>query len=898
MRWMAARVLNRARGRPGAPAGRPASNPQHSPRHVGYTAEVTVRVWHRRRRRWPLLLAALLVCLVAGAGAGRATNRDMPSVRGLESYRPVTVTQIFAADGSLVTLLGPDKRILLKYSDIPDVFLKALIATEDSRYYKHFGVDVFGVMRAATANLLARDWGAEGASTITMQLARSLFLTQDKTLKRKVQEALLALEIERTYSKEEILTFYCNQIYMGPRRYGVEAASRYYFGKPSREMLLEDAALLAGVIQNPAALSPFTHADRALARRHHVLQRMAEEGMITREQAEEASRRRMRLAPHNREERSGSYFVEEVRRALLARYDQAALYKEGLQVRTTLDPELQQITMEALRSGLLALQQRRGWKGAFQNVGGGGKALSRYEHPSWTTPPAADSLATALVMELDSTRAVLRVGSERIVLEGRDIEGWSGRRSPATVFRLGDLVPIRVFSRDGQGKITGSVEPAPEVEGAVVAIEPATGEIRALVGGFDYSLSEFDRAMQARRQPGSSFKPFVVSAALEAGWTPASRLRDEPTVFLAPGAPEPYKPENYYREYGGLVTLRETLEESRNIATVRLLAQVGAPAVIERARAMGIGSALLPYPSLALGAFEVTPLEMTSAFATLANQGIWVEPHLIRSIENAEGKVQEQAHPATREAMSPASAYILTHLLEGVISSGTAQKASALGIPLAGKTGTTNDYTDAWFIGFSPSLAVGVWVGRDRKESLGEDETGARAALPIWMEIMSKALAPRPHEEFSRPAGVAIVPVDRRTGLRSTLESQCAGEDIILEAFAEGTDVLQDCSPAEHYRLTLPYFLQRFPVNQEKELDPDLQELAGLLRRDPGTLRLSKDGRALEVTYAGRSQSLPLALDGHQRKQLQRLVSARGEPEEPSSWFGVDGRPAEVVTLQ
>ncbi len=852
------------------------------------------------RRRILFLLLVLAVCTVAGAAAGRATNRDLPSVRELENYRPPTVTQILADDESLVTLLGAEKRIILKFHEIPKEFINAVIATEDQRFYKHFGVDILGILRAATATIRSGDWGVQGASTITQQLARSLFLKPDKTVKRKIQEAFLALEIERTYSKEEILTFYCNQVYMGPRRYGVEAASQYYFNKPSKELALEEAALLAGVIQNPAALSPLTHPDRALARRRHVLDRMVEQGMVTKDQAEAAAKRPLKLADHSHEERLGSYFVEEVRRSLRDRYDESMLYRVGLRVRTTLDPALQRVATEALRSGLLELQQRRGWRRAFQNVAASGSRravdLAAYRHPAWSSPPGVDTVVPALVMQVDSTRAVLRIGDQRLTVEGKDME-WSGRRSPAAVFRPGDLVPVRIMHNDGRGPLAGIVEPAPEAEGAVVAIEPSTGEVRALVGGFDFTRSEFDRAMQARRQPGSSFKPFVVSAALDAGDTPSLRLLDEPTVLLTPGAPQPYQPENYHREYGGLVTLREALEESRNIAAVRLLTQVGPKAVIERAQAMGITSPLAPYPSLALGAFEVTPLELTAAFSVFPNQGVWVEPHMIRSVADSDGNILEEAHPTSREAMSPVSAYIVTHLLEGVIESGTAQKAKALGRVLAGKTGTTDDYTDAWFIGFSPSLAVGIWVGLDRKQTLGQDETGARAALPIWMDIMSKALEKHPPEQFTRPAGVAFVPVDRRTGLRSTSSSGCPPEEVIEEAFAAGTEVLEECSPAEHFRLTLPYFLQRFRVNERFELVPDVQELARLLRRDPKSVKLSADGRKLEANAAGQSVAVPIALGESQRRELLRLASLPEEPPPGGPWFGLDGRPAEVITF-
>jgi len=844
----------------------------------------------RRRKVLTLLLAALVISTAAGAAIGRAANRDLPSVRDMENYRPPTVTQIFATDGSLVTLLGADKRIVLKYRDIPKAFIDAVVATEDSRFWHHFGVDVFGLARAAAGSVREGRLGAQGGgSTLTMQLARNLFPhianPDEKTLRRKMQEVLLALEIERTYSKEEILAFYCNQIYMGPRRYGVEATSRYYFGKPSGEMTLGEVALLAGLIQNPAALSPVTHSERALARRRHVLGRMVEEGMINQAQADAAAAEPLRLADHRSEERLGSFFVEEVRRQLRSRYDEDTLYRQGLRVQTTLDPRLQKAATDALKQGLLELQQRRGWKGRFRSVQAASAAS--WSDPAWSGPLSLNSIVPAVVLDVDSTHATLRIGERAMNLTGEDMD-WSGRRSPASVFRVGDIVPMRIVSA-GPSRFQGQVEAPVEVEGAVVAIDPATGEVRALVGGYDFSRSEFNRAVQARRQPGSAFKPFIVSAAFDAGLTPALRLRDEPTVFLSPGAPEPYQPENYHREYGGLVTVRDALEESRNIAAVRLLTQVGPKLVIERARAMGITSSLQPYPSLALGSFEVSPIEMTSAFSVFPNAGVWVEPHLLRSVADANGRTLEEARPASREAMSPASAALLTHLLRGVIESGTAQKAKELGRDVAGKTGTTNDYTDAWFVGFSPSLCVGVWVGLDRKESLGKDETGAHAALPIWMAIMQKALEGHEPESFPAPAGVSLVPVDRRTGLRSG--PACPPEEILQEAFLEGTDVLEECSPAEHWRLTLPYFLQRFAVTDNLELAPDPHELASLLRLDR-SLRLAAGGRRLETSWGGRSLILPLALADRDRRELLREAAL---PSDPPQWFGVDGRPAEII---
>ncbi len=567
---------------------------------------------------------------------------------------------------------------------------------------------------------------------------------------------------------------------------------------------------------------------------------------------------------------------------------------------TTLDPAAQRAAEQALRKGVLEVEHRRGFRSSWKNVAARGP-LEEYADPAWSAgPPETGRVYPGLVLSATSTSAQARVGAWRATLGPAEIE-WTGRRAVAGVMKPGDLVPLRVIRRDDAAqRLDAELVESPSVQGALVALDPRTGEIRALVGGFDFERSEFDRAIQARRQAGSAFKPFLFSAALDAGMTPSQPLFDEPTVLVDPQTRQPYQPENYYRKYYGLTTLREALEESRNIVSVLMLDDVGYSKVMDRARAMGITTPLSPYPSMALGAFEVSLLEMTSAYSVFPNQGIRLEPHFIRRVRDREGNVLEEARPEVREVMKPETAFVMTWLLKGVTEEGTAAKAKELGRPLAGKTGTTDDYSDAWFVGFSPGLVGGVWIGTDRKETLGRGETGALAALPVWIEFMGAALAGTPVEEFTRPSGVELVPVDRRTGRRASADTGCDPADVILEAFVTGTEPTAYCSPAEHFRLSLPYFLQRFDVNERRELVGSPEELAVVLRAGGANPRLSKDGRSLEASGETGSVSVPLALDGDGRRELQRLLATPPPPpaEGEGPWYGLDGRRATVREIR
>ncbi len=842
-----------------------------------------------RRRRWIVILAVLVVLSVAAGGAlGALLKSGLPDVRSLEDYTPLQMTHVVAADGSEIGSFAEQRRILLDSADIPRVFREALIAAEDANFAKHSGLDFAGILRAARNNLLALR-AAQGASTITQQLARNLFLRPDKTLRRKLQEAVLAIDIERSYTKEEILRFYCNQVYMGHGRYGLEAASRFFFGKPARDLDLAHAALLAGIIQRPEGLSPLKFPARALSRRNYVLGRMVEERYIGPAEAEAARRIPIETRAHLDPVALAPYFIEDVRRLLQAKYGEEAIYRSGMEIRTTLDARLQEIANRAVDRGLRQLDKRQGWRGVLSRVPAG-VSPDDWKPPAWAEGVREGDVTDGVVVSVSGATARVRVG-DAVGSLGKDELAWTRRAIPGALLRAGDVIRVRVAKITASGNAALELEQEPLAEAALVAIHPQSGEVRALVGGFDYERSEFDRATQALRQTGSAFKPFVFAAALAAGRSLSDRILDEPTVFLDPTTWEPYQPNNYGNHYYGLLTLREAIEKSANIATVKLLVETGFPRVIEMARRLGISSDLRPYPSLALGAFEISLLELTGAYGALANQGIRVDPHLVREVVAADGTILERVEPAAHEAVSPQIAYLMTKALEGVVTDGTGAAASSLGRTLAGKTGTTDDFTDAWFIGYAPDLVVGVWVGFDVKKSLGSRETGALAALPIWQAFMEEAYEGRPAEDFPVPAGIVLQSVDRRTGLKASPAAGC--ERTLTEAFAAGTEPTTYCSAAEHARCLLPYPFAAYSLDDQGALAVPAQDLDDLIASEPA-VRLA--GETLSAMTPEGSVSLP----------VRRIESASLAPPLPSAvqartpvggWRGTDGRRARVIVL-
>jgi penicillin-binding protein 1A len=737
-----------------------------------------------------VVVTALFAAAVLGGalvGVFFAFESDLPQVTSLEDFQPNIITQVFAADGSVLGEFAIEKRVVVEFRDIPPVLRNAIVAVEDEDFWKHIGINPWRIPGAALANLRSGRRG-QGFSTLTMQLTRLLFLTPEKTYERKIKEIILAFQIEKNFTKEEIFTLYCNQIYFGHGNYGVEAASRFFFSKSMKDLTLAEAALLAGVPQNAPRLSPVYHPERALARRNHVLDRLAEEKYVQREEAEAAKREPLGLRLHRDPPSIAPHFLEEVRKYLEKEYGSQRIYQGGLRVYTTLDPAMQAAAVRALRDGLRTLDRRaRGFVPPEASLLVNGLLPEPLHLDEWDWPFVAGDVVRGVVIASDRATAVVQIGEYRARLSPADV-AWTRRASVSDVLPRGAVAPFRIVSlseADGRKEAAVRLEQEPKVEGALLALDVRSGAVRAMVGGYDFEKSKFNRATQAMRQVGSAFKPVVYAAALETlGWTPSTILVDAPLSFTNPWDKTVWTPQNYDGAYAGPIPLRRAVEQSRNIPAVKTLQAVGVEKGIEYARKLGIAGELPPFLPIALGAGEATLLEMVGAYATFANQGLRMKPFLIDRITDREGNAVEQATPRATDALRADTAFILTSLLRGVVERGTAARARRLGRPIAGKTGTTNDFTDAWFIGYEPSLAAGVWVGFDeKKDSLGRGETGADAALPIWMDFWAAATADRPVEEHPIPGNVVFVPVDEmgRPGAPGA-----AG--VRMEAFVAGTE--------------------------------------------------------------------------------------------------------------
>lgn len=754
-----------------------------------------------------LLLLGALIAAAGGALLGFGATRwiDIPRVELLEKYRPDVVTEAFAANGDVIGRFAIERRIVLPPDRIPPTVRQAILAIEDHRFYEHGGIDPVRLVQAGLHDIRTGS-KAQGASTLTQQLAKMLFLTPEKTFRRKVNEMLLAFEIERRFSKDQILALYANQVYLGHGNYGVEAAARDYFGKPAAELAVEEAALLAGLIQRPEYFNPAIHPDRAKKRRDIVLRQMASERFLSPKEAEAAIARPIVLArePAAREAATGSHFVEEVRQEIERAYGVTGLYRAGLRVETTLDPELQKAAEQAVRAGLRNLAKRGGWRGPVRNVGG--DAAARQELADWSGLEPAEGLFTkGIVLAADRRGARIRVGPRDYPLSLASLK-WTWKGDPGFL-KAGDLVEVKFQGAKGGGWEL-ALEAPPRAQAAAVVLENRTGAIRALVGGEDFRESKFDRVTQAMRQAGSAFKPFIYLTAFENGFTAADTLFDAPVTFTAEAGLPPYTPRNYYKKSYGIQTIQRALELSHNVCAVKALMMLGPDAVIERVRKVGIDSEMKPYPSMALGAFEVNLLQMTAAYSVFPAQGILQRPHFIQRVVDPDGRVLKEHLPEPREIVSPETAFQMVSLLRGVVDRGTATEARSLQLAIGGKTGTTDDYSDAWFIGFTPTLTIGVWVGNDTKKSLGKGVTGAKAALPIWMDIVRAEAARNPAlatADFEVPPRIVWTPVDLDTGLRA--HPGC--RRIALVPTPAGREPTADCSDRWDRIATLPASLQR-----------------------------------------------------------------------------------------
>ena len=713
-----------------------------------------------RLRGWKLIdrvaLAFLLLCAIAlGAACGLlfVYASDLPEIRALETYRPTVVTEIYADDGQLVGSFALQRRILMTYEQCPRVLYNAVTAIEDQHYEEHWGIDFPRIAGAAWRNVLHHRITG-GASTISMQLAGNLFLDRsDRSFRRKMQEMLLALQIERRYTKPQIFAMYANQVYLAHGNYGFAAAAEFYFGKPVTDLKLQEAALLAGMVNGPK-FSPLTNPTGALARRNLVLYRMEEEGKITTSELENAKKTPLGLHVQYPRNDLAPYFFEEVRKYLESTYGTEAVHERGLRVYTTLNIAMQRAANQSIRDGLHSYDRRHGWRGDLPNIvrDNLGK-LDTYEDEDWRHPIEKGSYVTGLVLSADEKNATIKIGPYRAILSPSDF-AWTGRKKPADLLKIGDLAQFQILElRENTVRVQLEQQPAPQ--GAMLAIDNPTGEIKAMVGGYSFEDSKFNRATQAYRQVGSSFKVYVYADALEKGATPFDTILDAPFTVISGG--QPYSPHNYDEKFEGTITLRRALAGSRNVPAVKLAEKVGISSVVDVTRRFGITTSLPPYLPLALGAADMKLIEHVSAFTVFPNDGIRIDPHMIRRVTSYDGALLEEAHPEVHDVVSPEVARTMTAMLEEVIQFGTGMQARALGRPAAGKTGTTQDYTDAWFIGFTPQLTSGVWVGFDDKQiSLGKKETGARAALPIWLEFMQSALSGAPEVEFAN-----VVPLEQ-----------------------------------------------------------------------------------------------------------------------------------------
>ncbi len=786
----------------------------------------------RKRRRILRILLALVALGVLGAvAAGGATvyafyhyGKDLPDHRSLVDYEPAVATRVYAGDGSPMAEFAVENRVFVPIEAIPDIVKQAFIAVEDQNFHEHWGIDPIGVVRAAIANLGGVGEGRrlQGASTVTQQVAKNFFLTNEVSYARKIKEAILALRIEHALSKDRILELYLNEIYLGFGSYGVAAAALNYFNKPLDELTLEEVAYLAALPKAPNNYHPIRRARDAIERRNWVIGRMVEEGY-----AGAAEARAARSTPlgvdlsGSREPVAAAYATEEIRREVADRYGGDALYEGGLYIRSTIAPALQDAARRALRAGLSAYDMRHGWRGPLAAMTLDSEWAARLGRirvaaglDPWRAAVVRGMNDDAAVIGLDDGGAGIVLVEDMAWARARLENGGLGPSvaRPSQVLSVGDVVLVEPVDRDGERNIPEglpvyALRQFPEASGGIVAMDPHTGRVLAMEGGFSFDDSEFNRATQAMRQPGSAFKPFVYMAALDHGFTPASLVEDAPFAFNPGEGQDIWKPSNYTEEFHGPTPLRVGIERSRNLMTVRLANIVGPDIVAGYASDFGVIDKGLPfYLPMALGAAETTLLELTAAYAMIVNGGKRIEPALIERIQDRNGytiwrrdeRVCDACSaetwsedlgvprlPDPRErVVDPRTAYQMVHILEGVVRRGTGARLRELGRPLAGKTGTTNENREAWFVGFSPDLAVGVYVGFDRPESLGERETGASVAVPIWKAFVAEALENEPVVPFRIPPGIRLVRID---GDRGLLPGSATGR-VIVEAFRPGTE--------------------------------------------------------------------------------------------------------------
>ena len=669
---------------------------------------------------------------------------DLPQMDDLARYHPNTTTELLDIHGREIGSFALERRVVLPYTEFPLALRQALISIEDKSFERNWGVNLVRAVGAAWRDLHSRS-RAQGSSTLTMQLARNLFLSNQKTYGRKFQEVLLAVQIERVFTKDQIFQMYSNQIYLGHGTYGFEAASEFYFSKHARDLTLPEAALLAALPKGAEYYSPLKYPARALRRRNLVLSEMRSDGKITREQEQAAAATPLGLEIEPPPNSVAPYFVEEVRRQLEKEYGAEEVHGAGLRVYTTLDLDLQLVANKAVLDGTAAYERRHGWKGHLENIVLKGLDASKYQHPDWAQAIGKGGYYHALVTDVSPARVMVKIGSLRAVMTPADWT-WTHQKDGDSFLANGDVVYVKLGGSSSDGIMHAELQQDSGVQASMIAVDNSDGEVLAMVGGRDFAMSQFNRATQSLRETGSSFKPYVYTTAVEAGAKPTDIIVDGPVSFYTPNGP--YTPHNYEGDYKGAMTLLNAFAESRNIPALKLADKVGIRKVIETAHRFGVTSNIPAYLPVAIGAADISLYEQVQSYSVFPNDGIRIEPHYIRKVTQADGLPMEEPPAQVNEVLSVETARTMMQFLQAVTRMGTGAAAAQLKHPLGGKTGTTNGYTDAWFIGFSPSVTCGTWIGFDNRQSLGEKETGAKAALPMWMDFMRAAIAKKPNETF------------------------------------------------------------------------------------------------------------------------------------------------------
>jgi penicillin-binding protein 1A len=739
-----------------------------------------------------------VVALLGVSGYVFYLMAKLPRVDRLADYKPPIVSQVFGDDGSLVGEFFLERRIVVPVNKMPRKLIQAFVSAEDANFYSHTGIDYLGIMRAAFKNVLSMS-KKEGASTITQQVTKSMLLSPEKKFSRKIKEAILAKRMEERLSKDEILYLYLNQIYLGSGAYGVQAAAETYFGKNVEQLNLAEMSMLAGLPKAPNTYSPIKHLDKARERQGYVLERMTKEGYITPVEAEHAKSTPIVLQPMKKVNNDQSaYFLEHIRIQLEQKYGEDQLYKGGLKIYTTMNAAMQRAAYDSLRKGLKEVDKRQGFRGPT-------KYLSETDVDTFCSK-IEDSIDSVILktgetyqgvvvgFNPEKGEALVRVGERKGILSRKNMS-WAGKPGMVNHYgkpekgnkglTLGSVIEVSVVSPEiNKEGAQFALDQTPEVQAALVSIDPRSGGIKAMVGGYDFKKSQFNRAMQAKRNAGSAFKPIIYAAALDKGLTPATITEDAPVEY-PDGAGGIWKPQNYDHEFRGPVTMREALTYSINIVSVKIMEQIGAQYTAEYAKKLGFTSQIPANLALALGAASISPNELTSAYAVFANNGMLTPQYYITKVTDTEGTVlQETPPPVPIPVISPETAYVITNLMQSVVSSGTGHRASVIGRPVAGKTGTTNGAKDAWFIGYIPQLVTGVWVGYDQERSLGSGGTGGQAAAPIWGDYMQKAIMSLPAEDFTAPENVSFVLINPRTGKLGKEGTPGA----VMECFIKGTE--------------------------------------------------------------------------------------------------------------